>query len=141
LRHSLARSCAREVEGLHAYQFGLYIGSGTLRRLGDAYYLVLDFRDSALRRGEDGVQELRLRVPFIVRAWRPSGDALGVVLVRGAVFAGEAMVPSRRLEFRVKERWAGTCRAWNCPLGVRSVHRAAAEAATGGVSVRRASPW
>jgi hypothetical protein len=119
LRHNLA-SCAREVEGPHAYQFGLYVGSGTLRRLGDAYYLVLDLRDSALRRGEDGVQELRPRVPFIVRAWRPSGDAVGVVLVSGAVFAGEAMVPSRRLEFRMKERSAGTCRTWNCPSRMRS---------------------
>jgi hypothetical protein len=32
----------------------------------------------------------------------------------------------------MKERSAGTCRTWNCPLGVRSVHRAAAEAATAG---------
>jgi hypothetical protein len=54
LRHTLARSCAREVEGPHAYQFGLYIGSATLRRLGNAYCLVLDLREGALRRGEDG---------------------------------------------------------------------------------------
>ena len=62
LRHSLARSCAREVEGPHAYQLGPL--TGTLRRLGDAYYLVLDLHDSALRRGGDGVQELRPRAPL-----------------------------------------------------------------------------
>jgi hypothetical protein len=117
LRHSLARSCAREVEGPHAYQLGLYIGSGTLRRLGDAYYLVLDLHDSALRRGGDGVQELRPRAAL---HRPPCGDAVGVVLVSGAVFGGEAMVPSRRLEFRMKERSAGTCRTPNCPSRMRS---------------------
>jgi hypothetical protein len=67
LRHSLARSCTQEVEGPHAYQLGLYIGSGTLRRLGDAYYLVLDLHDSALRRGEDGFRNSAPGCPFIVR--------------------------------------------------------------------------
>jgi hypothetical protein len=54
----------REVEGPHAYQFGLYIGSGTLRRLGDAYCLVLDLRDSALRRGEDGFRNSAPGLPL-----------------------------------------------------------------------------
>jgi hypothetical protein len=100
LWHSLARSCVREVEGPHAYQLGLYIGIRNAAAARDAYYLVLVLRDSALRRGEDGVQELRPRVPSSSahegHLATPSASCWSAVQSSG----GEAMIPGRRLGVR-----------------------------------------
>ena len=64
---------------------------------GNAQYPAFNLRHNAFRRGQIGLQQ-RPKAAIPVGAGEPSGDAIGVVLVRRAALGRKAAAPQRRVD-------------------------------------------